>query len=380
MPTLAAYDGMVWYRARVKLTAAQAKQAATLSLGVIDDVDVVWVNGQPMGSGFGEARACTTFPPKLLEAGDNLVVVNVFDMWGSGGMHGHGRAARTAIRGRHERPRWRLGIPVAAGEVLQPAARALGADRRHEHSLQRHDRAARKVRAARRGLVPGRGQRRAGRCAALPGAAADAVRRLAPAFRFRAAVLRGAARELECAGDHARGQRLGAAARCAAARGGGGWQCRAGGHHRPRQSRRHPSHQQTGRGQAAGACGTPCDLWGKDFSVGARAEEAKRTLGGVEVTLGDFDGSLLVIGAKDPAGFELCGDTQASCHFVRAQLGEGGVVRLDDSAPEKATRVRFCWADAPLCNLFDTEGLPVGPFEIRCSNGDIPIFGKWGYS
>ena len=87
-------------------------------------------------------------------------------------------------------------------------------------------------------------------------------------------------------------------------------------------------------------------------------------MGGVEVTLGDFDGSLLVIGAKDPAGFELCGDTQASCHFVRAQLGEGGVVRLEDSAPEKATRVRFCWADAPLCNLFDTQGLPVGPFEL----------------
>ena len=50
---------------------------------------------------------------------------------------------------------------------------------------------------------------------------------------------------------------------------------------------------------------------------------------------------------------------------MRAQLGEGGVVSLEDSAPEKATRVRFCWADAPLCNLFDTEGLPVGPFELQ---------------
>jgi sialate O-acetylesterase len=39
-------------------------------------------------------------------------------------------------------------------------------------------------------------------------------------------------------------------------------------------------------------------------------------------------------------------------------------VRLEDAATEKATRVRFCWADAPLCNLFDSEGLPVGPFEL----------------
>jgi len=86
---------------------------------------------------------------------------------------------------------------------------------------------------------------------------------------------------------------------------------------------------------------------------------------GVEVTLGEFDGRLVVIGARDPAGFELCGDAQASCHFVRAQLGDGGVMRLEDSQPEKTRRVRFCWADAPLCNLFDTEGLPVGPFELE---------------
>jgi sialate O-acetylesterase len=29
-----------------------------------------------------------------------------------------------------------------------------------------------------------------------------------------------------------------------------------------------------------------------------------------------------------------------------------------------ATRVRFCWGDSPLCNLYDGSGLPVGPFEI----------------
>ncbi len=97
---------------------------------------------------------------------------------------------------------------------------------------------------------------------------------------------------------------------------------------------------------------------------GAAPKSVRRSTTGVEVTLGDFDGRLQVIGARDPAGFELCGDTQASCHFVRAQLGEGGVISLEDPAPEKASRVRFCWADAPLCNLFDTEGLPVGPFEI----------------
>jgi sialate O-acetylesterase len=27
--------------------------------------------------------------------------------------------------------------------------------------------------------------------------------------------------------------------------------------------------------------------------------------------------------------------------------------------------VRFCWADSPLCNLYDGVGLPVGPFELE---------------
>ena len=52
-PRSRAYDGMVWYRAHVKLSAAQAKQAATLVVGQIEDVDIRVVNGRAMGSGFG---------------------------------------------------------------------------------------------------------------------------------------------------------------------------------------------------------------------------------------------------------------------------------------------------------------------------------------
>jgi len=73
---------------------------------------------------------------------------------------------------------------------------------------------------------------------------------------------------------------------------------------------------------------------------------------------------LRVIGARDPSGFELCGATQDTCRFVRAQLQGGGKVLLTDANARAATRVRFCWADSPLCNLYDGVGLPVGPFEI----------------
>jgi sialate O-acetylesterase len=97
---------------------------------------------------------------------------------------------------------------------------------------------------------------------------------------------------------------------------------------------------------------------------GPQPKSARRVPGGVQVTLDQFEGGLLVIGAKDPSGFELCGAAAGSCHFVRARLDDGGAVMLEDANAAAATRVRFCWADSPLCNLYDGAGLPAGPFEL----------------
>ena len=106
-------------------------------------------------------------------------------------------------------------------------------------------------------------------------------------------------------------------------------------------------------------------VYGESLSGwGAQPKSAQRVDGGVLVKLEKFDGDLVVIGSKDPGGFELCGDAPASCRFVSAQLKGGGDVLLTDAAASSATRVRFCWADSPLCNLYDSAGLPVGPFEL----------------
>ena len=67
VPALGRYDGMVWFRARVKLDKAQAKQAAKLSLGLVDDVDVTWVNGRAVGNAYGDAQRLYDLPPKLLQ-------------------------------------------------------------------------------------------------------------------------------------------------------------------------------------------------------------------------------------------------------------------------------------------------------------------------
>ena len=67
MPALGRYDGLMWFRAHVKLDKAQAQQAAQLSLGLVDDVDVTWVNGRAVGNGFGDEARLYALPPKTVE-------------------------------------------------------------------------------------------------------------------------------------------------------------------------------------------------------------------------------------------------------------------------------------------------------------------------
>ena len=194
---LAEYDGMMWYRARVKLSTAQAKQAASVSLGVIDDVDLVWVNGQPIGSGEGEGERVYRVPAKLLKAGENVIAVNVFDMWGSGGMHGRSDARGIRFDDGSVAPLsgWEYQLPPAGLSSMprapwEPYAginilyNAMIAPLRN-YGL--------------RGVAWYQGEANAGLDDAkhYQVAAADAVHGLAPPVRLSAAVLRGAARELE---------------------------------------------------------------------------------------------------------------------------------------------------------------------------------------
>jgi sialate O-acetylesterase len=61
-------------------------------------------------------------------------------------------------------------------------------------------------------------------------------------------------------------------------------------------------------------------------------------------------------------GFSLC-DAVDKCSFVDGVVSKDSVT-LDASRHPKAIAVRFCWADSPLCNLVNSEGLPAVPFEL----------------
>ena len=90
----------------------------------------------------------------------------------------------------------------------------------------------------------------------------------------------------------------------------------------------------------------------------------RATRNGQEITVefGDISKGLVVYGHNQPIGFEVCGDAPGSCRYAEAQLTGSRVIVAADAT---STRVRYLWADSPICTLFDGSGVPVGPFELK---------------
>lgn len=82
-------DGVAWYRTTFELSAQEAAADVTLGLGMIDDSDEAWVNGQRVGATSNRWNAPRRYPvaAKMLRAGINHVAVRVTDSGGGGGIH-----------------------------------------------------------------------------------------------------------------------------------------------------------------------------------------------------------------------------------------------------------------------------------------------------
>ncbi|ULC58035.1 beta galactosidase jelly roll domain-containing protein [Flaviramulus sp. BrNp1-15] len=85
------FDGIAWYRTTLNLTKEQANNSATLSLGMVDDSDYVWINGQKIGETVEQydTKRIYTIDSKYLTAGDNVITVKVHDTGGGGGIYGN---------------------------------------------------------------------------------------------------------------------------------------------------------------------------------------------------------------------------------------------------------------------------------------------------
>jgi sialate O-acetylesterase len=362
-PALSEYDGVVWYRAKVNLTRAQVKTVRSVRFGEIDDVDLVYVNGKPVGSGYGNVPREYLVPAGALKAGDNSVVVNVFDMWGNGGISGAPARHEIVLADGSTVPLTDWEYQVAPPGVSSSMPRAPWEPIAGINILY-NGMIAPLGKYGLRGVAWYQGEANGSLNDALEYEAQLAMLMADWRSRFEAplsffVVQLANWNELATAPVDSGWARLrDAQRRAVAADGNAGLAVTIDIGNRDDI---HPTNKRdVGKRLALAARRL---VYGEKLPPGAWPKSVARDGPTIKITLADGNGKLQVIGAKDPAGFELCGETQASCRFVRASLADD-VVTLEDAEAASATRVRFCWANAPLCNLFDAERLPVSPFEV----------------
>ncbi len=362
VPDLAPYDGMVWYRAHARLTQAQAKQAATLSLGQIDEVDLTFVNGRAVGSSPCCGERVYTLPGGTLRAGDNLVVVNVLDTYASGGMYGPADKRVLVLADGTKIPlvAWTYSIAPGFTPPRAPWEPTAGIGMLYNAMI------APLGKFGLRGALWYQGESNTsipeGQVyqSLLRALMADWRRQFAANIPFLVVQLANYGPMAKAPVESGWALTREAQRRAVAADGNAGLAIT---YDIGNRDDVHPTNkQELGRRLARAARSV---VYGEKISPsGAQPLSAKREGSRVVVELAKFDGALTVYNSKDPAAFELCGAAADSCRFVSAQL-QGDRVLLSTEEVADPKRVRFCWADSPLCNLYDGAGLPVVPFEIE---------------
>lgn len=365
-PSLANHHGMVWFRKSFSLDAGQAAQDAVLALGGIDEVDYLWINGRFIGSTFGYGtERFYKLPQGVLQAGINTVTVNVLNTWDAGGMVG---------------PNDRVALKFADEQSL-----ALGDDwfyRKVPAEISTPPRVPWEELGGLTGLsngmiAPLEGLKLAGAIwyqgetdAGNPGPYEGLLTALTADWRDRfGSSLPFLIVQLPNFGKH----------RSEPAE--SGWAAI-----RDAQRRVAAAHNMTGLVVSLDV-GDIVDLHPPDKRViGRRAADVARVLAYGEQGISDglspdlvfwqgdeivveFDPAtdqLFVVSAAAPSAFELCRDTAGSCVYAQSRM-QGNRIFLTAPGSKQATRVRYCWADAPVCNLYGESGLPVSSFEVQIS-------------
>lgn len=83
------FDGIVWFRRTIHIPNSWVGKTLTLQLGMIDDEDITYCNGEIVahGSGFMTKRQYT-IPAEKVKSTEITLAVRVFDFGGEGGIHG----------------------------------------------------------------------------------------------------------------------------------------------------------------------------------------------------------------------------------------------------------------------------------------------------
>ncbi|WP_379920682.1 sialate O-acetylesterase [Erythrobacter sp. R86502] len=347
----------VWLKQTITLTPEQASGDGSLAIGAIDDMDMTFVNGHPVGYTFGWGVERTyRVPAKHLKAGVNTILIAANNSWDTGGFFaGPERLHFTAANGAR--------VP-------------LGADWQYARSP-----------------VAGVPPRAPWDSNAGLGVMHNAM--IAPLGTMRLAGVAWYQGETD-AGQGAYDTKLAALF--------AGWRRQFGAQTRmmvvqladfgarrssPAESGWAQLRDEQRRAVAADAnaalvtaidLGEPTDIHpankndlGKRLAEAFNGrslpmpERAVRDAGAITVSFTGIEGGLQAQGGTYPLGVELCEAAEGTCRFALATLaGSRMVIAIPDGMTP--TRVRYAWADAPVVNLVDSGAMPVPGFALDIAN------------
>ena len=362
-PGLASFDGMIWLRAHVTLTPAQARQGATLSIGPVDDVDVTWVNGAFVGGSEGwDTPRTYNLPAGALRAGDNLIAVGVLDTGGGGGAWGPAEDKALVLEDGTRIPlgdswRYRVAAPLVdlPAPPRTPWIGGSGLTTLYNGMIEPL------APWGLKGVAWYQGESNIG----APVDYADLLPTLIDTWRrrFESPELPFLIVQLADFGP-----RTGEPGRSLWAE--------------LREVQRHVSRADPNVGMAVTIdIGDRYDIHPTNKQqVGRRlALEARRVAYGEVVPVSPQplsarrDGDAIVVayapstGLWTQAGDRIFGlqtcDASGSCDWATGRL-VGDAIRVEGAATATATTVRYCWADSPICNLYGSDDLPATPFQL----------------
>jgi sialate O-acetylesterase len=366
VPALANYNGMIWYRREVEVTPEQARGAATLAIGTVDDADRTWVNGVGVGGSSlaGQARVYA-LPQGTLKAGRNVVTVNDDDVYANGGMTGPVEAMKITFADGTSLPLgegWQYAVarPVQGSAPRVPWDDINGAGTLYNAMIAplgpiKLAGAAWYQGESDTGL-PGYDKR-------LAAMMKDWRRQFGrPDLPFAVVQLSAYGARAFAAGESGWGDVREAQRRVTVDDGHSGIAVSydLGDPLDIHPGEKHEVGQRLARVMRAYAYGEQIAPAGPAIAGASRAAD-----GSVTLRFSGITGQLHAVGAANAIGFELCGPAVGSCRYTAATVAGHEVKLASDGQP--VTRVRYAWADSPATNLVDEAQLPIGTFEVPVS-------------
>jgi len=364
------FDGLVWFRKTIEVPESLVGKDLILSLGPIDDMDVTWVNGIRVGGLEGPGK--WTIPreykiaSKVIKAGKNVIAVRALDTGGGGGFNGKPEqmVLKSAANGEDAislAGKWRYKIGYDIKSMPPQPRSPAWANNPNIPTVLYNGMIAPLIPFGIQGAIWYQGESNAGR--------AYQYRELFPlmitnwrddwgrgAFPFLFVQLANFMAVKPDPGESAWAELQEAQLKTLALANTGMAviiDIGAANDIHPRNK------QDVGKRLALWAMG---NSYGKKIVYSGPLYKTMKVEGGkIVLSFDHVGGGLLAKGDGPLKGFAVAGEDKKSV-WADAKI-EGGKVVVSSEQVAAPVSVRYAWADNPICNLYNKEGLPASPFR-----------------